>query len=78
MEKKSEIMGIQKAPQNAPRKKEIKKDRPRVDVGLTLEQRLVDLGEPAIGLDHITEFTNPRIMDIKMGQITFSKAEVGF
>ena len=60
MEKKSEIMGIQKAPQNAPRKKEIKKDRPRVDVGLTLEQRLVDLGEPAIGLDHITEFTNPR------------------
>ena len=53
-------MGQPKDPQNAPRKKDIKKERPRIDVGLTLEERLRDCGEPAIGLQYITEFSNPR------------------
>ena len=52
-------MGLPQEPQNAPRKKEIKKDRPKIDVGKTLEELLRDCGEPAIGLDYITEFTNP-------------------
>ena len=60
MEKKSEIMGIQKAPQNAPRKKETKTERPRVDVSERLEDRLKVSGSPAIGLEYIKEFINPR------------------
>lgn len=59
-EKKREIMGLPKDPQNAPRKKDIKKERPRVDVGMTLQHRLEGCGEPAIGLEYITEFSNPR------------------
>jgi len=57
---KRQVMGMPNEPQNAPRKKEQKKDRPRIDVGQTLEQRLRDCGEPAIGLMYITEYTNPR------------------
>jgi len=58
-EKKRQVLGLPQEPQNAPRKKEIKKERPRIDVGKTLEQLLRDCGEPAIGLEYITEFTNP-------------------
>ena len=59
-EKKREFMGLLKDPPNAPRKKEIRKERPKTDVGLTLQQRLEVCGEPAIGLEYITEFSNPR------------------
>ena len=58
-EKKRQVLGLPQEPQNAPRKKEIKKDRPRIDVGKTLEELLRNCGEPAIGLDYITEVTNP-------------------
>ena len=47
-------------PQNAPKVKNIKKARPRVDIGQSLRQRLEDCGEPAIGLEYITEYINPR------------------
>ena len=59
-EKKRQILGLEKEPQNAPRKKEQKKERPRVDIGKTLESLLRECGEPAIGLEFITKFTNPR------------------
>ena len=59
-EKKREFMGLPKDPPNAPRKKEIRKERPRTDVGITLQQRLEVCGAPAIGLENITEFSNPR------------------
>lgn len=59
-EKKRQIMGLPADPQNAPRIKKIKKEKPRVDVGLSLKQRLEDCGEPAIGLGFISEFLNPR------------------
>jgi len=58
-EKKRQVLGLPQEPQNAPRKKEKKKERPRVDVGLTLRQRLEESGEPAIGLEYITEYLNP-------------------
>ena len=58
-EKKRQVLGLPQEPQNAPRKKEKKKERPRVDVGLTLKQRLEESGEPAIGLEYITEYLNP-------------------
>ena len=47
-------------PQNAPKVKAIKKSRPRVDIGQSLTKRLQETGEPAIGLEFITEFINPR------------------
>jgi len=59
-EKKREMMGLPKDPQNAPRKKDIKKERPRIDVGMSLQQRLEKCGEPAVGLEFIIEFLNPR------------------
>ena len=40
--------------------KNIKKSRPRVDIGLSLVERLKECGEPAIGLEYITEYINPR------------------
>ena len=61
-EKKREFMGLPKDPPNAPRRKEIRKERPRTDVGMTLQQRLEVCGAPAVGLEYITEFTNPRDM----------------
>lgn len=57
---KRQILGLPKEPQNAPRKKEIKTERPRVDVSMRLEELLEDSGSPAIGLEYITEFINPR------------------
>ena len=55
------VLGLELEPQNAPRKKEgRKRERPIVDVGLTLEQRLKESGLPALGLDFISEFLNPR------------------
>ena len=60
-EKKRQILGLPKEPQNAPRQKEKKKERPRVDVGLSLRQRLEECGEPAIGLEYITEYLNPEM-----------------
>lgn len=48
-EYKRNLLGLQKDPQNAPRKKEIKKQRPKIDVGKTLEELLKECGEPAIG-----------------------------
>ena len=57
---KRQILGLPKEPQNAPRKKEIKTERPRVDVSLRLEELLENFGSPAIGLEYITEFNNPR------------------
>eukprot|EP00092_Neocalanus_flemingeri_P023691 GFUD01025694.1.p1 GENE.GFUD01025694.1~~GFUD01025694.1.p1 ORF type:complete len:335 (-),score=101.54 GFUD01025694.1:136-1068(-) len=59
-EKKRQILGLPQEPQNAPRVKKLKKERPRVDVGLTLEQRLEECGEPAIGLEYISEYINPK------------------
>ena len=47
-------------PQNAPKVKNIKKSRPRVDIGQSLTKRLQACGEPAIGLEYITEYINPR------------------
>jgi len=58
--KKRQMLGLPMEPQNAPRIKKLKKERPWVDVGLTLAQRLQECGEPAIGLEYITEYTNPR------------------
>ena len=49
-------MGIPSQPQNAPRIKKIKKEQPRVDVNKTLEERLKDSAQPAIGLEYITEY----------------------
>ena len=57
--KKRQVLGLPLEPQNAPRKKERKRERSRVDVGLTLRQRLEESGEPAIGLEYITEYLNP-------------------
>ena len=57
---KRQILGLPKEPQNAPRKKTIKTERPRVDVSQRLEELLADFGSPAIGLEYITEFINPR------------------
>ena len=48
-----------KDPQNTPRKKEIKKERPTRDIGLNLKDLLRPCGEPAVGLDHVTEYWNP-------------------
>eukprot|EP00092_Neocalanus_flemingeri_P023690 GFUD01025693.1.p1 GENE.GFUD01025693.1~~GFUD01025693.1.p1 ORF type:complete len:333 (+),score=92.74 GFUD01025693.1:68-1000(+) len=59
-EKKRQILDLPQEPQNAPRVKKLKKERPRVDVGLTLEQRLEECGEPAIGLEYISEYINPK------------------
>ena len=58
--KKRETWGQPKDPQNAPRKMVNKKERPVIDVGMRLEQRLKECGEPAIGLEYITEYMNPR------------------
>jgi len=57
---KRQIMGIPNQPQNAPKVKNIKKSRPRVDIGQSLTKRLQACGEPAIGLEYITEYINPR------------------
>ena len=57
LEYKRSVLGTPKAPQNAPRQKEKKKERPVVDIGLSLEERLQEDG-PAIGLEYITEFLN--------------------
>ena len=59
-EGKDNALGLPQDPQNAPRVKKLKKERPKVDVGLTIVQRLKDCGEPAIGLEYITEFINPK------------------
>ena len=40
-EKKRQILGLPMEPQNAPRVKKLKKERPRVDVGLTLARRII-------------------------------------
>lgn len=61
-EKKRQVFGAPSQPQNAPRIKEIKKDRPVVDITESLETKLRKTGEPAIGLEYITEFVNPRNM----------------
>ena len=37
VERKREVLGLPKEPQNAPRKKELKKERPRVDLGKSLK-----------------------------------------
>ena len=59
--KKRLVLGLELMPQNAPRKKEGgKRPRPIVDVGLTLEQRLRDSALPALGLDFISEFIDPK------------------
>merc|ERR1740128_1103410 len=48
---KRKIMGIPNQPQNAPKVKNIKKSRPRVDIGQSLTKRLQACGVPAIGLE---------------------------
>ena len=40
--------------------KNIKRSRPRVDIGQSLKKLLEACGEPAIGLEYITEYINPR------------------
>ena len=59
-ENKRQVLGLPKEPQNAPRKKEKKTERPRVDLRERLKDRLMVSGIPAIGLDYIKEFINPR------------------
>jgi len=59
LEKKRQIMGMPVDPQNQPRTKKVKKEKPKVDIGKSLRERLEDCGEPAIGLGFITEFLNP-------------------
>jgi hypothetical protein len=57
---KRRVMGMPPEPQNAPKVKKLKRDRPLVDIGQSLESKLSKCGEPAIGLEYITEFRNPR------------------
>ena len=59
LEYKRSVLNLPKLPQNAPRQKEKKKERPVVDIGLRLQERLEEDG-PAIGLEWITEFMNPK------------------
>lgn len=59
-EKKRQLYGAPAQIQNAPRIKKIKKEQPRVDVNKTLEERLRDSAQPALGLAYITEYRNPR------------------
>ena len=58
---KRQVLGLSQDPPNAPRVKTAASKRPRpvVDVGLTLEARLRDCGLPALGLDSVTEVTDP-------------------
>ena len=58
---KRQVLGLSQDPPNAPRSKTAASKRPRpvVDVGLTLEARLRDCGLPALGLDNVTEVTDP-------------------
>jgi len=59
LEKKRQVLGQPLEPQNAPRVKKIKKEQPRIDVNKTLEERLRDSAQPAVGLNFIQEFRNP-------------------
>ena len=58
-EKKRQIFNQPQQPQNAPRIKKIKKEQPRIDVNKTLEERLKESAQPAVGLCYIHEFRNP-------------------
>ena len=59
LEFKRSVLGLPKVPQNAPRPKEKKREKLVVDIGRSLKERLEEDG-PAIGLEYITEFINPR------------------
>ena len=50
LKKKRDVLGLELDPPNAPRKTSEKRERPLVDVGKTLEERLRKSWEPAIGL----------------------------
>lgn len=58
--KKREIMGMESQPLNSPRMKTTKKERPVFNNKEDLETKLRRTGEPAIGLEYITEYVNPR------------------
>ena len=60
LKKKRDVLGLELDPPNAPRKTNEKRERPLVDVGKTLEERLRNSWEPAVGLDFISEYTNPK------------------
>ena len=45
----------------------------RVDVGLTLRQRLEECGQPAIGLEYITEYVDPNPVDTDSGRGSMMK-----
>ena len=67
-EKKRQLYGAPAQIQNAPRIKKIKKEQPRVDVNKTLEERLRDSAQPALGLAYITEY---RVGDTVTSRIVF-------
>lgn len=58
--KKRQVLGIEQEPQNAPQPKKPKEESHKADIGLTLRQRLDISGQVAIGLEYVTEYTNPR------------------
>lgn len=58
-EKKRQIMGLPAEPPNAPRIKKLKKEKPKVNLGMSLQKKLEDCGEPAIGLGFVREYWNP-------------------
>ena len=57
---KNDVLGTwMLEPENATKKKTTKRERPVVDLGLSLEKRLQASGLPALGLEYITEHLNP-------------------
>ena len=57
---KRQILGISSQPQNALRVKNTRTEQPKVDNNESLEQKLKNSGEPAIGLEYIEEHINPQ------------------
>ena len=58
---KRQVLGLPKEPQNAPRKKETKTERPRVDVSKRLEELLVDLEVRPLGWSTLQSLPTPEI-----------------
>ena len=57
---KNDVLGTwMLEPKNATEKKTTKRERPVVDLRLSLEKRLQESGLPALGLEYINEHLNP-------------------